>query len=133
MKEHDLCNIPSKLDQSIDRGTWTMLINSEVKIFQPSNILDSASTASLSQDIDNALQAGVKQMLIDLQSVSFIDSSGLGGLVSSFKSVRLSGGTLSLCSINEQPRMLLEITGIDQVFDIYASQQEFAQSVSSSS
>lgn len=109
-----------------------MLINPEIKVFQPSNILDSASTASLSQDIENALQAGVKQMLIDLQGVTFIDSSGLGGLVSSFKSVRSSGGTLSLCSINEQPRMLLEITGIDQVFDIYPSQQEFSQSFVSS-
>ena len=81
--------------------------------------------SQLCQDIDGFVKSGARLVLVDLENISFIDSSGLGGLVNAFKSTRSAGGRLALCSVGSQARMLLEITGMDQVFEIYPSQADF--------
>jgi anti-anti-sigma factor len=105
------------------------LMNSEVKIVQPSGILNNSLAGQLCHEVDQVIQAGSKLILIDLQSVTFIDSSGLGGLVNAFKATRESGSKLVLCSVCEQARMLLEITGMDQVFEIFPNQSEFTKTL----
>lgn len=101
------------------------LVNSELKVIRPSGILNSSMASQLCDVISEALKHESLVILIDLNDVAFIDSSGLGGLVNSFKVVRSQGGRLVLCSLSEQARMLLEITGMDQVFEIYSSQADF--------
>lgn len=101
------------------------LMNSELKVIQPSGILNSSMANQLCNDIDETVKSGTRIVLVDLENISFIDSSGLGGLVNAFKSIRSAGGRLVLCSVCEQARMLLEITGMDQVFEIFPNQAEF--------
>ncbi len=103
------------------------LMNSEIKVIKPSGILDSSMASQLCREVDEFVKGGNARVLVDLENVSFIDSSGLGGLVNAFKSTRAVGGKLVLCSVCEQARMLLEITGMDQVFEIFPSQSEFIQ------
>jgi anti-sigma B factor antagonist len=62
-------------------------------------------------------------LLIDLSAVEFIDSSGLGGLVSVFKTVRDHDGTLALINVNGPVRAALELTRLDRVFEICDSRQ----------
>lgn len=100
---------------------------SAIKVIQPSGILDGPQANQLRHDINESLEAGARGILVDLQSVTFIDSSGLGGLVMAFKSARATGRKLFFCSVGEQARMLFEITGMDQVFQIYSDQIEFSQ------
>ena len=69
-------------------------------------------------------------MLIDFQDVTFMDSSGLGALVLALKTVRAAGGKLFICSINEQVRMLFELTSMDRVFQIFPNRDEFANTIS---
>lgn len=104
-------------------------VNSELKVIQPSGILNNSTASQLCSEINDAIQSGARIILIDLADITFIDSSGLGGLVNSFKSLRSKGGRLVLCSISEQARMLLEITGMDQIFETYPNQAEFSKTL----
>lgn len=103
------------------------LMNSEIKVIQPSGILDSINGNRLRRDVMDAAESGAKTLLIDCQAVEFMDSSGLSALVMSLKTVREVGGKLFLCSINEQLNMLLELTGMDSVFDVFPDRDAFDQ------
>jgi anti-anti-sigma factor len=105
------------------------LMNSEIKIVQPTGILNSFLAGQLCTEVDQVVDTGSKLVLIDLESVTFIDSSGLGGLVNAFKAARAAGSKVVLCSVCEQARMLLEITGMDQVFEIFPNQNEFTKAL----
>jgi anti-anti-sigma factor len=100
-----------------------------VRVVQAVGILDGKHTTQLRAEIDEVLSAGAKHILLDLKEVTFMDSSGLGGLVAALKDVRSAGGKLYICSINEQIRILFELTSMDQVFSIFANQDEFNKAV----
>lgn len=95
------------------------------QVFYPSRILSSANSTDLLKWVQTNLESGSNQLLINLKSVIFMDSTGLGTLVTALKMVRESGGQLSLCSLNGQARMLFEMTGMEKVFEIYNSVEEF--------
>jgi anti-sigma B factor antagonist len=101
------------------------MIQTKVEVIKPLGVLDSSQANELRQSIIARIQAGSKLILINLQDVVFIDSSGLGALVMVLKSVKSSGSRLFLCSVGEQPRMLFELTGVDRVFEIFSNQAEF--------
>lgn len=102
-----------------------------VKVVQPSGLLDGTKASQVRQEIDDIVANGADVVLIDLQDVTFIDSSGLGALVSALKAVRAAGGKLFICSINAQVRMLFELTSMDRVFQIFSNRDEFNKAVSS--
>jgi anti-sigma B factor antagonist len=108
------------------------LMDAEVKIVQPSGILNNSEAGQLCREVNEVIQAGTRFVLVDLQAVTFIDSSGLGGLVNAFKSARAAGGKLVFCSVCDQARMLFEITGMDQIFEIFSSRSEFDQAFANS-
>lgn len=96
-----------------------------VKVVQPDGILDGTKAQEFRQEVSELLNTGVDIVLIDFKDVTFMDSSGLGALVLALKSIRAAGRKLSICSVNEQVRMLLELTGMDRVFEIFPNQDEF--------
>jgi anti-sigma B factor antagonist len=62
---------------------------------------------------------GEKKILLNLGDVSFIDSSGIGELVSGFTTVTNSGGQLKLLNLNKRVKDLLQITKLYTVFDVH--------------
>jgi len=92
-------------------------------------VLDSIMATQLHQEIQALVEAGVKIVLLDLKDVEFINSSGLMALVVALRTVRNAGGKLCICSINEQVKLLLELTGVDQVFETFTSLDEFNNAV----
>lgn len=102
-------------------------MSSTFTIVKPVGVLDATQTAQLRTQIDDAMQSGASTVLVDFEQVSFMDSSGLGALVGAFKSLRARGGKLCVCSVNEQIRILFELTSMDRVFDIFPSQEEFSR------
>jgi anti-anti-sigma factor len=58
-----------------------------------------------------------------------MDSSGLGALVLSLKTVRSAGGKIFICSINDQIKMLFELTDMDRVFEIFNNREELEQKI----
>lgn len=64
------------------------------------------------------LEQGDRRFLIDFTASSYIDSSGLGVLVSLSKKIREAGGALRLAGLNEDLRTLFELTKLDTLFQI---------------
>ena len=100
-----------------------------VKVVQPSGILDGTKAGQFRQEISTLVESGVDVVLIDFQDVTFMDSSGLGALVLALKTIRAAGSKLYICSVNEQIKMLFELTSMDRVFDIFSNREEFENSV----
>jgi anti-sigma B factor antagonist len=76
---------------------------------------ESAAVRALVGDL---LREGHTQILLNLGDVNYIDSSGLGALVSSFTNVRKQGGELKLLNLTNKVRELLQITKLYTIFDI---------------
>ncbi|HQR19098.1 MAG TPA: STAS domain-containing protein [Gemmatimonadales bacterium] len=68
--------------------------------------------------IQQALDNGERKLLVDFSKTGYIDSSGLGALVSISKKVREQGGELRLSGLNEDLRSLFELTKLDTLFAI---------------
>lgn len=100
-------------------------MNSDVKVVQPSGILDSTKSDQFKAGINEVLNNGANTVLVDFQDVSFMDSSGLGALVIALKTVRASGGDLFVCSINDQIKILFELTSMDKVFRVFDDRDAF--------
>lgn len=69
--------------------------------------------------VTRLIEEGHVSFLVDLQSVDFIDSSGLGALVRALTSAQKEGGQAKLLRAGTQIRKLLEMTKLDSVFEIY--------------
>ncbi|MXW09079.1 MAG: STAS domain-containing protein [Gammaproteobacteria bacterium] len=70
------------------------------------------------------LRIGDREFLIDFAETGYIDSSGLGVLVSLSKKVREQGGELRLAALNEDLRTLFQLTKLDTLFTIVDSREE---------
>jgi anti-sigma B factor antagonist len=78
----------------------------------------------LKQRIIDALEAGDRKFLVDFTRTGYIDSSGLGVLVSLSKKIRDQGGDLRLAGLNEDLKTLFELTKLDTLFGISDSPDE---------
>lgn len=86
--------------------------------------LDAHNSPELKVEMQRLFEEGNKQLLIDLKDVRFIDSSGLGALVSGFKNATTYQGDLKLCSLQPQVKSMFELTRLHRVFEIFASPAE---------
>ena len=68
--------------------------------------------------VQAAVERGERRLLIDFSGTGYIDSSGLGALVSISKRVREKGGELRLSGLNDDLRSLFELTKLDTLFAI---------------
>jgi anti-sigma B factor antagonist len=75
-------------------------------------------SVTLRDAVKDALSKGSKNILLNLAEVNYIDSSGLGELVSAYTSVKNQGGELKLLSLTAKVHDLLQITKLYTVFDI---------------
>jgi anti-sigma B factor antagonist len=75
-------------------------------------------SAGLRDLVRDLVSEGNKKILLNLSDVNYIDSSGLGELVSAFTSVRKQGGELKLLHLTKRVHELLQITKLYTVFDI---------------
>jgi anti-sigma B factor antagonist len=78
----------------------------------------------LKQKVLEELEGGARKFLIDFSGTGYIDSSGLGVLVSLSKKIREQGGELRLANLNEDLRTLFELTKLDTLFHIASSRPE---------
>jgi anti-sigma B factor antagonist len=97
--------------------------------FRPTRILSVASSATLLKWINRNLEQGNKSLLIDFSGVMFMDSMGLGTLITAHKVVQKAEGKLALCGLWGQARMVFEAANMAELFEIYDSPQEFEQAL----
>jgi len=85
--------------------------------------VDTTTIRNFRQDLEDGL-AGATLVIVDLTKVRFIDSSGLGALLSAQRYLGTRGGELRLCALTPQVRTLFELVRLYRVFDIANSRAE---------
>jgi anti-sigma B factor antagonist len=98
--------------------------DSGVTVLAPSGRLDVVGAPALKDAVSEAMKNGQPRLVIDMEGVTFVDSSGLGSVVSALKQVRTSKGDLRLAAPNQQVRVVLELTTLDRVFPYFATVEE---------
>ena len=80
-------------------------------------------TMAVRNSVREVLKNGGKKIILNLGDVNYIDSSGIGELVSSFTTVTNQGGQLKLLNLTKKIQELLAITKLLTVFQVYDSEQ----------
>jgi anti-sigma B factor antagonist len=78
--------------------------------------------------ITELVAAGHNQVVLDLQHVDYIDSTGLGNLVISYTQVKNAGGALKLLHLNKRNVELLALTRLHTVFEVFAEETDAVNS-----
>ncbi|MCL6544062.1 MAG: STAS domain-containing protein [Bryobacteraceae bacterium] len=78
--------------------------------------------SALRENIRDLVAKGNKKILLNLSDVSYIDSSGIGELVSAYTTVTNQGGTLKLLGLTKRVKDLLQITKLYTVFEVFESE-----------
>jgi len=77
------------------------------------------ATSKLRDAVNELIRDGYKQVLLNLENVLHIDSSGIGELMGCYTSVKNQGGELKLLNLNKNVRNLLQVTRLYSIFDAY--------------
>jgi anti-sigma B factor antagonist len=104
-----------RIDSARDGDVCVLTLVGEVDIYT-SPALKSALAAGAAD--------GCRTLIVDLNGVGFIDSSGLGVLVGALRRAREAGGDLRVVSVQEGIARILRITGLDHVFLLHATLAE---------
>jgi len=92
--------------------------NGDVTLIEVEGQLIVGNRQELKQQVLEQLEGGDLKFVIDFANTGYIDSSGLGVLVSLSKKIREQGGELRLSSLNDDLRTLFELTKLDTLFRI---------------
>ncbi|PLX97264.1 MAG: anti-anti-sigma factor [Desulfuromonas sp.] len=98
--------------------------NEIVQISVQEERMDAHNSGDLKEQMLQLFDEGKINLIVDLSAVRFIDSSGLGALVSGFKNASAREGNLKLCCLQPQVRSMFELTRLHRVFEIYATEEE---------
>ena len=103
---------------------FTQTTNNGIVLVRAEGQLIVGNRQELKDLVGAALDKGERRILIDFSQTGYIDSSGLGALVSISKRVREAGGELRLSGLNEDLRSLFELTKLDTLFAIAETPQQ---------
>lgn len=93
--------------------------------------LDASNAKLFKEDVQPILMEH-GSVLLDLGALQFVDSSGLGALLSCLRTMSDQKGTLGLCSMSKPVRTLFELVRMYRIFDIYASRYEAVRAMDTS-
>lgn len=85
--------------------------------------LDASNAAEFKCDIAPLLQANAS-LVLDLSQLRFVDSSGLGAVLSCLRQLSAQSGDLKLCGMSKQVRGLFELVRMHRILDIYGTKEE---------
>ncbi len=75
-------------------------------------------------EIKDLIEKGSQDVLLDFNKVSYINSTGLGLLISAFTSLKKAGGQMKICNVNERVGSIFYVTELHNVFDIHDDQEK---------
>ncbi|HEY7930730.1 MAG TPA: STAS domain-containing protein [Acidimicrobiales bacterium] len=101
--------------------TFATTTTDSTLIVRPNGRLDLVAAPELREIVAKSIAGGVVNVVVDLADVDFLDSSGLGALVTGLKSTRQAGGNLRIASATEQALIVLDLTMMQQVLFPYPS------------
>ena len=80
--------------------------------------------------LKDLIEQGYRHFVIDLKKECMVDAAGLGALVAAWKTIHAADGKMKLARISERTRRLLQVTGLDAVFEVYNTSDEAMMSFS---
>jgi len=95
----------------------------EAVVVSVSGRMAGAEVAMISEGLESGLKSS-KRLVLDCRELEYMDSSGLGALISGLKSALSRGGDLRLAGVSPKVRMMLEITRADKLFSLYLTPAE---------
>ena len=104
----------------------------DVAVLAVSGEVDVATVPRLREQLHGLVASGTPRIVVDLDAVDFLDSTGLGVLVGALKRVRANGGELALVCTSPRIRKVFEVTGLTKVFALYDTVDEAASGNSTS-
>ena len=93
----------------------------QIAVFQVNGEINISTSPDLKKHFEKQPS---KKVVVNLEKVSYIDSSGLATLVEMLKKTRSQGGALGLAGMSEKVKSLFEITKLDKLFSIFPTQEE---------
>ena len=99
-------------------------LGARVVVLRLDGRLDLVTAPGLRTAVEAEVAAGRPDVVLDLSAVAFMDSSGLGVLISSLKHARQSGGELRIAAAAEQVLTVLKLTKLERVLRPYATVDE---------
>lgn len=104
--------------------SFTISKQGDVSIVAIDGQLIVSNRQELKQQMLDDLDGGARKLLVDFTKTGYIDSSGLGVLVSLSKKIRDQGGALRLAGLNDDLRTLFELTKLDTLFQISETREQ---------
>jgi anti-anti-sigma factor len=95
-----------------------------VAVLSTDGRLNVVTASSMRQEVQRVVHSGHPRVAVDLAGVEFIDSSGLGALVSALKTARTAGGDLRLAAAREQVTSVLALTNLDRILRVYPTSDD---------
>ncbi len=86
--------------------------------------IDAHNSGELKEAILRLIEQGEINIIVQLEQVRFIDSSGLGALLSGYKNAAVKSGKLAIANMQQQVLSMFELTRLNRVFEIYADLNE---------
>jgi len=86
-------------------------------IIQDTNRLTATIAPEIKGQLTDALKSKGVKLVLDLQNIKFIDSTGIGVLISALKTARQHNSSFVLCAVQEDVMSLLKLMKLDQIFD----------------
>lgn len=100
-----------------DKGTAVLMQVKEER-------LDAHNSGELKSQMLKLFEEGKSNLVVDLADVRFVDSSGLGALVSGFKNASSRSGNLKLAGLQMQVKSMFELTRLHRVFEIFTDPED---------
>ena len=93
-------------------------------VFEPDlEVLDTTTVKEFKRQLAENTAPG-RRLVLDLGRVQFVDSSGLGAILSASRRLAETGGDLKICSLTPAVRVLFELVRMHRVFDVLNSREE---------
>jgi anti-anti-sigma factor len=93
----------------------TQALDNGIQVIRPARRLNMVSAPRLGAVVGELIAAGHVRIVIDLSGTEFIDSSGLGALVSCLKKTRQAGGDLRIAGPTQQAQTVFKLTNLDRI------------------
>ncbi len=94
-----------------------------VAIEIPGPSLDASNAKDFKNEV-SAFLTNEAKVIFDMQHLGFVDSSGLGSILSCLRQLNASGGDLKLCGMTKPVRALFELVRMHRIFDIYDTREQ---------
>lgn len=104
------------IDKKIERQTLFLRLNGE---------LDMNTTENLRQAIDNEIERrGIRTVILNLEDVSFIDSSGLGVILGRYKKLLPMGGKIMISNVPPHIYKVMELSGLPKIIRFFSDETQ---------